>query len=120
MSSGHLEPGTLVLKGADLLIGLFDPSPLQLGPEEQQASPTTPVAAVLIAKGVSPGVVLAGVLLGSTINIGGVRMLDGMVNDAVEAKALSLNPNHIDIYSASWGPDDDGNRLSSSSAAARS
>ena len=34
-------------------------------------------------------------------------MLDGPVNDAVEAHALSLNPNHIDIYSASWGPEDD-------------
>ena len=40
--------------------------------------------------------------------IAGVRMLDGIVNDAVEARALSLNPNHIDIYSASWGPEDDG------------
>ena len=38
----------------------------------------------------------------------GVRMLDGMVNDAVEARSLSLNPSHIDIYSASWGPEDDG------------
>lgn len=38
----------------------------------------------------------------------GVRMLDGTVNDAVEAKALGLNPDHIDIYSASWGPEDDG------------
>lgn len=35
-------------------------------------------------------------------------MLDGVVNDAVEAKALSLNTNYIDIYSASWGPEDDG------------
>ena len=35
-------------------------------------------------------------------------MLDGTVNDAVEARAISLNPNHIDIYSASWGPEDDG------------
>lgn len=35
-------------------------------------------------------------------------MLDGEVTDAVEAQALSLNPQHIDIYSASWGPDDDG------------
>lgn len=41
-------------------------------------------------------------------SIGGVRMLDGDVTDAVEAKSLSLNPQHIDIYSASWGPDDDG------------
>jgi len=38
----------------------------------------------------------------------GVRMLDGVVNDVVEAKALSLNTNYIDIYSASWGPEDDG------------
>ena len=38
----------------------------------------------------------------------GVRMLDGDVTDAVEARSLSLNPHHIDIYSASWGPDDDG------------
>lgn len=35
-------------------------------------------------------------------------MLDGVVNDAVEAKALSLNTDYIDIYSASWGPEDDG------------
>ena len=35
-------------------------------------------------------------------------MLDGDVTDAVEAHSLSLHPQHIDIYSASWGPDDDG------------
>lgn len=35
-------------------------------------------------------------------------MLDGDVTDAVEARSLSLNSQHIDIYSASWGPDDDG------------
>ncbi|CAL8087295.1 unnamed protein product [Orchesella dallaii] len=40
--------------------------------------------------------------------VGGVRMLDGDVTDAVEARSLSHNPQHIDIYSASWGPDDDG------------
>uniref|UniRef100_A0A8C4JNH8 furin n=1 Tax=Dromaius novaehollandiae TaxID=8790 RepID=A0A8C4JNH8_DRONO len=37
-----------------------------------------------------------------------VRMLDGEVTDAVEAHSLGLNPNHIHIYSASWGPEDDG------------
>ena len=42
------------------------------------------------------------------IYFSGVRMLDGDVTDAVEARSLSLNPHHIDIYSASWGPDDDG------------
>lgn len=35
-------------------------------------------------------------------------MLDGEVSDAVEAASLSFNRSHIDIYSASWGPDDDG------------
>lgn len=35
-------------------------------------------------------------------------MLDGDVTDVVEGRSLSLNPDHIDIYSASWGPDDDG------------
>lgn len=35
-------------------------------------------------------------------------MLDGDVTDAVEASSLSLNPQHIDIYSSSWGPDDNG------------
>lgn len=38
----------------------------------------------------------------------GVRMLDGEVTDVVEAQSLSLNPQHIDVYSASWGPEDDG------------
>ena len=41
-------------------------------------------------------------------HVEGVRMLDGDVTDAVEAQSISLNPQHIDIYSASWGPDDDG------------
>eukprot|EP00095_Tigriopus_kingsejongensis_P012571 snap_masked-scaffold298_size217389-processed-gene-0.1 protein:Tk12571 transcript:snap_masked-scaffold298_size217389-processed-gene-0.1-mRNA-1 annotation:"endoprotease furin" len=51
---------------------------------------------------------ICGVGIAYNASIGGVRMLDGLVNDAVEARALSLNPNHIDIYSASWGPEDDG------------
>ena len=51
---------------------------------------------------------VCGVGIAFNASIGGVRMLDGMVNDAVEARALSLNPQHIDIYSASWGPEDDG------------
>ncbi|KAL7668816.1 hypothetical protein ACOME3_009500 [Neoechinorhynchus agilis] len=40
--------------------------------------------------------------------IGGIRMLDGDVSDSVEAKSLSHRPDHVHIYSASWGPDDDG------------
>ena len=35
--------------------------------------------------------------------IGGIRMLDGPVYDALEARSLSFNSKHIDIYSSSWG-----------------
>lgn len=38
----------------------------------------------------------------------GVRMLDGEVTDVVEAQSLSINNQYIHIYSASWGPEDDG------------
>lgn len=40
--------------------------------------------------------------------IGGVRMLDGRVNDRIEAEALSFLIDHVDIFSSSWGPSDDG------------
>uniref|UniRef100_A0A8D0E246 furin n=1 Tax=Salvator merianae TaxID=96440 RepID=A0A8D0E246_SALMN len=51
---------------------------------------------------------VCGVGIAYNAKIGGVRMLDGEVTDAVEALSLGLNPNHIHIYSASWGPEDDG------------
>nr|AAB06591.1 prohormone convertase 1 [Aplysia californica] len=40
--------------------------------------------------------------------IGGVRMLDGHVTDRLEGDAICFNRHHVDIYSASWGPNDDG------------
>ena len=42
------------------------------------------------------------------LQIGGVRILDGHIIDVLEAQALSFNRSYIDIYSASWGPDDNG------------
>ncbi|XP_058679889.1 neuroendocrine convertase 1-like [Ammospiza caudacuta] len=39
---------------------------------------------------------------------GGIWMLDGIVTDAIEASSIGFNPEHVDIYSASWGPNDDG------------
>ncbi|XP_063170375.1 furin [Candoia aspera] len=51
---------------------------------------------------------ICGVGVAYNAKIGGVRMLDGEVTDAVEARSLGLNPDHIHIYSASWGPEDDG------------
>ncbi|VDL92084.1 unnamed protein product [Schistocephalus solidus] len=41
-------------------------------------------------------------------HIGGVRMLDGDVTDAMESRSLSHQMQYIDVYSASWGPEDDG------------
>ena len=38
-------------------------------------------------------------------------MLDGPIYDSIEAKSLSLNNQHVDIYSASWGPTDNGEQL---------
>nr|XP_019937280.1 PREDICTED: proprotein convertase subtilisin/kexin type 5-like [Paralichthys olivaceus] len=43
--------------------------------------------------------------------IGGIRMLDGDVTDIIEAHSLSFRPQYIDIYLASWGPEDDGATL---------
>lgn len=40
--------------------------------------------------------------------IGGIRMLDGIVDDAIEGGSLSFNNQYIDIYSSSWGPADSG------------
>ncbi|XP_061583813.1 neuroendocrine convertase 1 [Cololabis saira] len=40
--------------------------------------------------------------------VGGIRMLDGIVTDAIEASSIGFNPEHVHIYSASWGPNDDG------------
>uniref|UniRef100_H3D3P2 Furin (paired basic amino acid cleaving enzyme) b n=1 Tax=Tetraodon nigroviridis TaxID=99883 RepID=H3D3P2_TETNG len=54
---------------------------------------------------------VCGVGVAFNAKIGGVRMLDGEVTDIVEAHSLSLNPQHIHIYSASWGPEDDGKSL---------
>ncbi|CAB4059556.1 FURIN [Lepeophtheirus salmonis] len=56
----------------------------------------------------SPNNSLCAVGIAYNAQIGGIRMLDGQVSDAVEARSLSFNPDHVDIYSSSWGPNDDG------------
>ncbi|XP_014213417.1 neuroendocrine convertase 1-like isoform X2 [Copidosoma floridanum] len=43
--------------------------------------------------------------------IGGIKMLDGLINDRVEAEALGYRSDLVDIYTASWGPPDDGSSL---------
>ncbi|XP_067665246.1 neuroendocrine convertase 1-like isoform X1 [Haliotis asinina] len=49
-----------------------------------------------------------GVGVAFNANIGGVRMLDGKVTDVLEGEAIQFNHKYVDIYSASWGPNDDG------------
>nr|CAD7435669.1 unnamed protein product [Timema monikensis] len=49
-----------------------------------------------------------GVGVAYNARIGGVRLLDGFVNDRVEGTALGYAHDKVDIYSASWGPNDDG------------
>jgi subtilisin family serine protease len=51
----------------------------------------------------------AGVAFNS--RIGGIRLLDGKITDRLEAQALNFNTNIIDIFSASWGPLDNGQTL---------
>ncbi|XP_033109451.1 proprotein convertase subtilisin/kexin type 5-like [Anneissia japonica] len=51
---------------------------------------------------------ICGIGVAYEAKIGGIRMLDGDVTDAIEAAALSHNPQVIDVYSSSWGPKDDG------------
>ena len=38
-------------------------------------------------------------------------MLDGKVTDLLEADAVTMNNQHVDIYSASWGPTDSGEAM---------
>ncbi|KAL5020538.1 hypothetical protein ScPMuIL_003430 [Solemya velum] len=47
-----------------------------------------------------------GVAFGSRIS--GLRVLDGLMTDSLEANAFSKNNQINAIYSCSWGPDDDG------------
>ncbi|KAI5177062.1 Proprotein Convertase Subtilisin/Kexin Type 4 [Manis pentadactyla] len=51
---------------------------------------------------------LCGTGVAYNARIGGVRMLDGTITDIIEAQSLSLQQQHIHIFSASWGPEDDG------------
>ncbi|MBN3308511.1 FUR11 protease, partial [Amia calva] len=49
-----------------------------------------------------------GVGIAYNAQIGGIRLLDGQVTDALEAACLTYHNNYIDIYSCCWGPKDNG------------
>ena len=41
----------------------------------------------------------------------GVRILDKELTDALKAKGLGFRQDYVDIYSNSWGPDDNGHEV---------
>lgn len=52
---------------------------------------------------------ICGVGVAYDSKIAGIRMLDQpYMTDLIEANSMGHEPNLIDIYSASWGPTDDG------------
>ena len=51
---------------------------------------------------------LCGVGVAYNATIGGIRMLDGKISDTIEGLALSFALDKVDIFSSSWGPNDDG------------
>lgn len=62
---------------------------------------------------------VCGVGVAYEAKIGGIRMLDGTITDLLESKALLFKPNYIHIYSASWGPLDDGATMEAPKSFAR-
>ncbi|NWX24374.1 PCSK4 convertase, partial [Aegotheles bennettii] len=80
-----------------------DPQP-RFTPRDENRHGTR--CAGVAAAAANNGVCGAGVAYNA--RVGGVRMLDGPITDVVEAQSLSLQPQHIHIYSSSWGPMDDG------------
>ncbi|GBM86740.1 Neuroendocrine convertase 1 [Araneus ventricosus] len=71
-----------------------------------------------IAAGVANNKV-CGVGVAYDAKIGGVRVIDGPVTDAQEAMALVHALDYVDIYTASWGPNDDGRSIAGPGTLAR-
>ena len=51
---------------------------------------------------------ICGVGIAFNSKVGAIRMLDGKATDSLEADALSFHRDHINLYSCSWGPKDNG------------
>lgn len=67
----------------------------------------TPSAALILGR--SNAVCGVGVAPGA--DLVSVRLLGALTNDAQEAQAIATGAPLVDVYSASWGPPDDGRRL---------
>lgn len=55
------------------------------------------------------GICGVGVAFGA--KIGGIKLLGGRVYDLVEGMALGFAYDKVDVYSSSWGPNDDGRSM---------
>ena len=51
---------------------------------------------------------VCGVGVAHGARIGGIRMLDGDINDRLEGLSLQHAIDKVDVFTASWGPSDDG------------
>ncbi|XP_065213951.1 neuroendocrine convertase 1-like [Planococcus citri] len=49
-----------------------------------------------------------GVGIAYNAKVGGITLLDGIINDVIESKAIKYAIDKVDIYSGSWGPQDNG------------
>ncbi|GAB1605312.1 PC3-like endoprotease variant B [Argonauta hians] len=85
--------------------GDSDPMPDDSNPKNSHGTHCAGVAAAEANNGV------CGVGVAYHASIGGIRMLDGIITDLLEAEAMLFKPDYIDIYTASWGPVDDGIRM---------
>ena len=54
---------------------------------------------------------VCGVGVAFSAQVGAIRVLDGPISDVLEARALSYKSPQVDIRSASWGPQDDGEHM---------
>ena len=54
---------------------------------------------------------VCGVGVAPDCKIGGIRILDGPITDKLEAQSVLYKNDYIDIYSASWGPKDNGETM---------
>ena len=43
--------------------------------------------------------------------VSGIRILDNELTDAIKAKGLGFRQDYVDIYSNSWGPEDNGHKV---------
>ena len=51
---------------------------------------------------------VCGVGVAHGARVGGIRMLDGDINDRLEGLSLQHAIDKVDVFTASWGPSDDG------------